>query len=58
MAIFTVHVFYAGSDASCSYSDNKEQRAHIRKYSDYLGLPMTASETKSFISSQQNLSST
>lgn len=42
----TLDTFWAGCDASCSSSGNKEQRAHDRKYSDFPGLPMSASEWK------------
>lgn len=57
VAIFMLRTFCAGT-ASCSYSGNKGQRAHVKKRGDFLGLPISASETKIFLSFQQNLCST
>lgn len=57
MAIFTLHIFCAGSDASCSYSGIKEQRTLFRKHSDFLGLSMSTSETNSVGKRESFLSS-
>lgn len=46
MAVYILHTFCAGYDISCSSSGNEEQRAHVRKYSDFPGLPMRASKLK------------
>lgn len=49
IGVSTLHTFGAGSDASCSSSGNKEERAHVRKYSDFPGLPMSASNEKIYL---------
>lgn len=58
MALFMLHISHEGSDGSCFCSGNEGQRAHIRKYSEFLHLLMSVSESTGFSFFKQKLSAT